>query len=323
MTRHPIAVLMATYNGARYLREQLDSLWGQTVQDFELVVRDDGSTDQTRELLAEEAARRPGRMRVEPFDGQRLGPKRGFARLLERTDADWVAFCDQDDRWLPDKLQRQIDALELLRSVHGRASPLLCSSDAAVTDAALQVVAPSYFAKHGISVSDGRDLALARLLFRNFAIGTTTMINAPLARMCRAMPAEAVMHDWWCALIASVAGHTVVLPQAQVLYRQHGANAVGSQLHRVPRSADELVRLLKRARLNSANCIRQAQALRREVRSGILPIDPSAHKILDRYEDFAAKSAMGRLLVLMEAGSFKSDFASNLAHFYACATAPL
>ncbi len=323
MARHPIAILLATYNGAGYLREQLDSLWGQTRQDFELIVRDDGSTDDTPDLLAAEAARRPERMRVERFDGRRLGPKAGFAHLLGCTDADWVAFCDQDDRWLPGKLQLQLDALLRLQALHGQAAPLLCSSDAAVTDAALRVAAPSYFAKHGISVAHGRDLALPRLLFRNFAIGTTTMINAPLARLCRAMPAEAVMHDWWCALMACVVGHTIVLPQAQVLYRQHGANAVGSKVHRVPRSAGELARLLSRARDNSANCIRQAQALHREVRSGAFAVAPAALRTLQEYDDFGAKSALTRTLTLLKAGSFKSGVGPNLAHLYACATAPM
>jgi hypothetical protein len=322
-SRHSIAVVMATYNGARYLEEQLDSLWRQTRQDFELVIRDDGSTDGTTEILQRAAALRPDRIRLVGDELGRLGPKSSFAVLLRQTQARWIAFCDQDDYWLSSKLARQVTKLEELEAVHGQEVPLLCCSDAAVTNSQLQVAAPSYFSKHNIRVADGRDLALPRLLFRNYAIGATTMINAALAARCRAMPEEAVMHDWWCALVACISGKSVVLPDALIQYRQHGGNAVGSLRRTMPRTSAQFLEYVHLAQSNTARCVRQAQALHRASTASPFPIAASANKILNNYASFPSQSRFERALTVLRTRSFKPGFALNGLHVYACVTAPL
>ncbi len=322
--RFPIAVVLATYNGARYLGEQLDSLWQQTRQDFELLVRDDGSTDDTLQIVRAAAAERPGRVRIVGDDLGRLGPKGSFAALLAHTDARWIAFCDQDDRWLAQKLERQAATLETLEAQAGAAAPLLCCSDAAVTDEQLRVVEPSsYFARHNISVHDGRDLALPRLLFRNYAIGATTMINAALAARCRPLPQDAVMHDWWCALVACVSGRSVVLPEPLILYRQHGENAVGSRRRDMPRSSAQLQEYIRWAQASSARCVRQAQALHRAVEGAGLSADAATHDILRRYDAFTGQQPLARAVTVLGTRSFKPGFALNGLHLYACVTAPL
>lgn len=322
--RFPIAVVLATYNGGRFLREQLDSLWQQTRQDFELLVRDDGSTDETLQIVRAAAAERPGRVRIIEDRLGRLGPKGSFAALLSYTDARWIAFCDQDDRWLAQKLELQAATLDALEKESGSATPLLCCSDAAVTDGQLRVVEPSsYFARHNISVHDGRDLALPRLLFRNYAIGATTMINTALAKRCRPLPQEAIMHDWWCALVACVSGRSVVLPQPMVLYRQHGENAVGSRRRDMPRSAAELQEYVRWAQASSARCVRQAQALHRAIEGQGGPASTATRDILQRYDAFNGQSGLGRALTVLATRSFKPGFALNGLHLYACMTAPL
>lgn len=322
-SHHPIAVVMATYNGARYLEEQLDSLWRQTRQDFELVIRDDGSSDGTTEILRQAAALRPNRIRLISDDLGRLGPKSSFAVLLQQTHARWIAFCDQDDYWLPSKLARQVTKLEELEAVHSQATPLLCCSDAAVTDAQLRIAAPSYFSKHNISVADGRDLALPRLLFRNYAIGATTMINAALAARCRPMPEEAIMHDWWCALVACISGRSVVLPDALIQYRQHGDNAVGSVRRALPRTSAQFLEYVRLAQSNTARCVRQAQALHRLSTASPFPVATSVSKVLDDYASFPSQSRFERALTVLRTRSFKPGLALNGLHVYACLTAPL
>lgn len=321
--RPAIAIVMATYNGERYLVEQLDSLWGQTRQDFELVVRDDGSIDSTNEILRQAAVQRPSRIRLIRDNLGRLGPKASFAALLQQTDARWVAFCDQDDYWLPAKLECQTAKLEALEAEVGAATPLLCCSDAAVTDAQLRVSSPSYFAWHDFSVADGRDLALPRLLFRNYAIGATTMINAALAARCRLMPEDAVMHDWWCALVACVSGRSIVLPDALLRYRQHGENAVGSTRRATPRSFSELLKYVSHTQFNSARCVRQAQALHRVTNALPFPVAGAVTNVLRHYASFNSQSRLGRALTVLRTRSFKPGLALNGLHVYACATAPL
>ena len=293
----------------------------QTRQDFQLFVRDDGSTDGTVEMLHEEVSRRPGRIHVMVDNLARLGPKSSFATLLQRAEARWIAFCDQDDQWMPDKLARQTDALERLEATYGTATPLLCCSDAAVTDAHLHITAPSYFAKHCISTANGRDLVLPRLLFRNYAIGATTMINTALARRCSPMPDEAIMHDWWCALVARVSGQSVVLQDALIRYRQHGRNAVGSPERPIPRTVVELKAVIERAQFNSARCVRQAQALHRTALTFPDEVAPAIDDVLRHYASFTSLSRLQRASTMLRTHAFKPGMALNALHLYACVTA--
>ena len=320
-THPPIAILMATYNGARFLREQLESLWQQTRQDFLLIVRDDGSTDGTVELLRDEAAIRPGRVQLIDDSLGRLGPKASFGALVKHARARWIAFCDQDDQWAIDKLERQIGVLEALEARHGSETPLLCCGDATVTDSILRTTAPSYFAKHDISTAEGRDLALPRLLFRNYAIGATTVINSALAKHCDSMPDEAIMHDWWCALVASISGRTVVLQESLIRYRQHDRNAVGSPHRPLPRTLSELKGLVARAQLNSARCVRQVQALQRTADVHALAMTSSISAVLGEFASFASKSRLQRASTMVRMRSFKPGVALNALHLYACVTA--
>ena len=109
------AILMTTYNGQTYLREQLDSLFSQTCQDWELYVSDDGSTDQTVAILEEYAHSHPN-MHVE-VNTKNLGPARNFMRMVEKVDADAYMFCDQDDVWLKDKVAQSLLALRVRGSL--------------------------------------------------------------------------------------------------------------------------------------------------------------------------------------------------------------
>lgn len=313
-----LTILLATYNGERFLASQLDSLWQQSFQDFELIVRDDGSSDATVRLLKEAQAKRPGQVKLIIDNKVRLGPKGSFAELLRNASTPYVAFCDQDDYWLPCKLERLIEAIRSEERKFGSSIPILCCSDAKVTDSELNVTDVSYFDKHKISVSDGRDLALPRLIFRNYAIGATTMINAPLVELCKQIPDEAIMHDWWCALVACILGRTVTLNEPLVLYRQHGSNAVGSRRRALPRTKAQALDYLNWSRTSSARCINQAIALRRALNKNL---DKKSDAFLARYASFAAQSALQRAVTVLSTRAFKPGILLNGLHLYACMTA--
>lgn len=322
-----IAVLLSTYNGERYLAEQLESLWAQTVSDFDLVIRDDGSTDGTLALLHAVHAARPmqvrliDRGRVDPAaPAQRLGPKDSFARLLAHVDAPYVAFCDQDDRWMPDKLETTLAAIKRAEALHGCDTPVLACSDAIITDQQLNPIGPPYLVKHRLTTSHGRELTLARLLFRNYAIGATTMLNAALAARCRAVPAKAIMHDWWCALVATLIGRVVVLPRPLMLYRQHDANVIGSSGRKLPTSSKEAREALAWSQRGVMRSVQQAQALHaafaRQLTSEQL-------RVLEPFLNFNAQTAPQRLLTIARTGAYKPGFALNGLHLLACMTAPM
>jgi glycosyltransferase involved in cell wall biosynthesis len=222
-----IDILLATFQGGAFLSEQLDSLFAQTCQDFRIVVRDDGSTDDTMAILQKYAAHRPGRIEVLPPDGQRLGASGSFARLLGVSQAPYRMFCDQDDVWMSDKVAVSLTAMHDLERDKGSHTPLLVSTDLKVVNEELQVISDSFWGYQRIHPE--RLKRLSRVLVQNFATGCTVMLNRALADLALPIPAEAIMHDWWLALVASRFGKAQPLARATVLYRQHGRNDVGAR----------------------------------------------------------------------------------------------
>lgn len=219
-----VEILLSTYNGEKFLREQLDSLLAQTYQDWRLVVRDDGSSDATLTILSEYAQLFPARFDLRS-DGQRLGAKASFARLLEYSSADYIAFCDQDDVWLPEKLDVLLNAA--MAAENGRPDiPVLVHSDLEVVGAELEPLTGSFWAFQGIDPSRDR---LGHLVVQNVVTGCATLFNKALRSLVLPIPPQAVMHDHWMALVASACGRIVAVEKPLVRYRQHGANTVGAK----------------------------------------------------------------------------------------------
>ncbi|MEN3110457.1 glycosyltransferase family 2 protein [Uliginosibacterium paludis] len=220
-----VEILLSTYNGEKFLREQLDSLLAQTYQDWRLVVRDDGSTDATLAILSEYAQSFPARFDL-LSDGQRLGAKHSFSALMARSTAPYLAFCDQDDLWMPEKLEVMMNALREQEQLAGEEMPVLVHCDLALVDVGLQPIAPSFWAFQGIRAERN---APEQLLVENTVTGCATLFNRALLAKAQPVPDSAYMHDYWLALVASCCGRIVTLPQALILYRQHGHNTLGAK----------------------------------------------------------------------------------------------
>jgi glycosyltransferase involved in cell wall biosynthesis len=225
MPKQPIVqVLLATYNGAAFIASQLDSLFAQSMSDFEILVADDGSRDETPALLREACASNPGRMRIVHLD-RVGGPVPNFMRLLAASNAPYVMFCDQDDIWLPDKIRTLLEAVRSLEAGETQ-TPALIHSDLRVVDAELRPIARSFFELHAL---DPTLLDLRGLLVGNRVVGCATMFNRALAQLASGNPtADIVMHDWWIAILGSAFGRVAYLDEAMTLYRQHGNNVVGA-----------------------------------------------------------------------------------------------
>lgn len=225
----PVAVdiVVATYNGAAHLRAQLDSLLAQTHSSWRALIRDDGSTDATLDVVREYVARFPDRFEL-VVDGRRAGgAAANFGLLLERAAAPYVMCCDQDDVWLPDKVERFVRAMRFHEGVFGEDTPLLVHSDLQVVGADLAVLHPSFWAYQHLDPAWPE--RFGRALTQNVVTGCALMANRALLARALPVPPEAVMHDWWLALVASAFGRVVALPEATVLYRQHGRNDVGAK----------------------------------------------------------------------------------------------
>ncbi len=239
-TEPKIAVLLSTYNGEKFLCEQLDSLLAQSYSNFLLVVRDDGSCDGSVSLLQSYVEKHPGRIHLLAPDNGNKGASGSFAFLIDyvlRTKSAlglpsaYMMFCDQDDIWYPDKIEKQIAAmLEAERTQNTTSStlqpPTLIHSDLEVVSKQNTVIAKSFISYQGLQIERN---TFPNLLISNLVTGCTALINESLAQRAVPVPVNAIMHDWWLALVATAFGHLVYLDTPLVRYRQHGNNAIGAK----------------------------------------------------------------------------------------------
>ncbi len=221
----PIEVVLPTYNGAPYLEAQLASIHAQTLRPSRVLLRDDGSTDATPVVIHALRERYGDWLQVLPADGN-LGCTANVNRLLQATTAPYVALADQDDLWLPQKLEQALALMQQLELRHGAAMPLLVHTDLELVDGQAQPLGCRYLERQRLDPerTDPVDLALT-----NVVTGCTALLNRALVQKALPIPAEALMHDWWLALVASAFGQIALAEQPGVLYRQHGANVLGAQ----------------------------------------------------------------------------------------------
>jgi glycosyltransferase involved in cell wall biosynthesis len=221
-------IIMATFNGGEFLAEQLASLGRQSWTNWRLLIRDDGSTDGTTARL--DSARQLD-SRVEVLDDRlgRLGPARAFGTLLAQAasrGAGVVFCCDQDDVWHPEKLARQLAALNSLEQFGRGGQPALVYSDARLVDRAGRSLGCTFASKVAAPAESAR--LLPTFLLGNRVPGCTLAVNRALLELATPQPDETPMHDWWLAALAAAAGDIVWMPDALVDYRQHSDNSVGA-----------------------------------------------------------------------------------------------
>ena len=218
-----VEILLSTYNGEKYLDEFLWSIFRQEYDSWKLIVRDDGSTDNTHKILHDWNIRFGNRMVL--FNSQtteNVGVVRSFSRLMERSAAPYVMFADQDDIWLPRKVSVTMNAMRRQEKQVSVTQPILIHTDLTVVDEKLQVVSPSLWSYQGLSPGRGR--LFPRIMVENIIWGCTAMLNRPLIDLVGCIPTATVHHDWWVGLVASAFGHIVSLSEPNILWRRHGLN---------------------------------------------------------------------------------------------------
>jgi glycosyltransferase involved in cell wall biosynthesis len=221
-----IKILLATYNGQEYLAEQIDSILAQSNQDWQLLVRDDGSDDDTVRIIEDYANRLPDRIRLIRDNGGRLGASLNFGKLLEYADTEYIMFSDQDDVWLPNKIELTLNAMKAAEQVYPD-KPILIHTDLKVIDSELNTIADSMWNYQKLFPESGDDLN--RIMAQNVVTGCTVMINKKARAVSIPVPDEAIMCDWWLALNVCRHGKIVYVSIPSVLYRQHSSNRVGAR----------------------------------------------------------------------------------------------
>lgn len=225
-----VVILLATYNGQRYLSSQLDSVFAQNYTNFLLIIKDDCSSDNSVAVIKSYQQRYPDKVILLPTNPNNLGPLRTFSSLLVsalnlKLTHYCIAFCDQDDVWHPDKLQLSLECLQS-HNIDVQQDTILIHTELTVVDQNGQTIADSLSEYQGLQPECNRFIDL--IMF-NAITGCTVLITPALARVCTPIPEDAYMHDWWCALIASLKGQIYFIPQPLVAYRQHSSNTLGAR----------------------------------------------------------------------------------------------
>ena len=231
MSESAVIVLLSSYNGARYIGEQLESIRNQTFRDWRLLIRDDGSSDETVSIARRFVAL-DDRIEILGDNCGNVGPWASFGLLLSvagRADARYVFLSDQDDVWIPTKMATQLEALRGAEKSHGTSHPILAHSDLEVVGEKLEPIHPSFREFQGLS--HNLEDPLRTLLLHNGMVGCTIAMNRALLDIALPLPARSP-HDWWLGLCAAATGTVLTTGDRTVRYRQHTSNAIGAQPRR-------------------------------------------------------------------------------------------
>lgn len=220
-----IDILMATYNGEKYIAEQVESLQKQTFTDWRLLVADDGSTDRTLEIIRKMQTK-DSRIEFAPAHEPFHSSTKNFLYLLEKSTAPYVMFCDQDDVWLPEKIEHTFAKMKEAERSQEVGKAVLVYADSRVVNENLEVTEPSFM--HTVSFRP-ETYNLYKSLVANICQGATMMLNRPLANKVNnfSIPDAYPQHDYWVAAIALACGSLGFLDEQTLLYRQHSSNDVG------------------------------------------------------------------------------------------------
>lgn len=222
-----IYILLATYNGEKYLKEQLDSLFEQTNQHWTLWIHDDNSKDNTVSIIKEYKSKYPDQIKFLDDDISTGGAKENFTYLLNNIDEDYdyVMFCDQDDIWLENKIEVTLDKmLEIEKENIDKATLVHTDLHIYENENKNECIAFMEYQKLNYRFD-----TLNRLFMQNIVTGCTMMINKKGIKKISEIPKEALMHDWWAALVISAFGKIGFVDKPTILYRQHGNNTVGAK----------------------------------------------------------------------------------------------
>ena len=303
-----VDILLPTYNGGRFLPDLLDSLIGQTYTNWRLLVRDDGSSDDTLSLIDTYIARGDVDIQLVSDGEIRLGACSSFSDLLIYSDADYVVFCDQDDYWKPEKLALQLDAVRQLESVHGKTKPILVHTDLEVVDEQLNSIDESFW--HYQNLNPSMMQRFERLLVQNCVTGCSVMFNRALRECAVPIPEQAIMHDWWFALVAVSHGVVKHLDVATVKYRQHGSNQVGAKRWNLHYILKMMTRSRSWYRKSLDATYRQAEALLASI-----DLDDRNVAIAREYIKLPHRGYFLRRLSILKNGFRKMGLVRNLAYF--------
>lgn len=215
-----VQILLATYNGERFLREQLNSLFSQTFLNFSILIRDDGSTDKTIQIIEAYQQKYLGKIELLKDYNQNVGATQNFGILLQHATADYVFFCDQDDIWVENKIEISLKKLQEME-LENSDVPCMIYSDMQSIDETGTITSTSVWKQLHLQP---KYFTLNRLLVQNIPHGCTMGINKAMRKLATPLPSEIILHDHWIALLAAVCGKHYAFTTPLVHLRNHTQN---------------------------------------------------------------------------------------------------
>ena len=218
-----INILLASYNGEKFISQQIDSILAQNFQDFNIIIRDDGSQDNTPEIIEDYSRKYPDKIIIIHDNEICRHPTKNFFQLIKYASAKYIMFSDQDDYWLPDKVKITLDHMKICER-ENPGVPICVFTGLERVDADLKTL--NQFMAINITKSD---YDFKKLISGNCASGCTEMLNRELYSNLGEYDSNINLHDWWAVLYASACGVVSHVNKALIYYRIHTDNSIGGK----------------------------------------------------------------------------------------------
>lgn len=299
-----IAILMATYNGEKYVGDQIKSILAQSFDDWKLYIHDDGSMDKTVSIIEKYASEFPEKIEI-IYSESTGGARNNFFFLMQNVKAQYYMCCDQDDIWNKDKIELSYNKI-LEIEMDGK-KPILVFTDLLVVDEKLHIISKSM---NKYQKLQSEKTSIGRMLVHNCVTGCTMIFNDRLCKLSLKYKNKnnIIMHDWWMALCATFYGKCVFLSEPTIKYRQHGDNSVGAV------NASSPIYFMKK--ISTSPKIKKAiNDTRKQAREFSESFDLKKDNIIYQYGMISSKSKIQRVLFYKNNHIYKCGLLRNFGFY--------
>ena len=303
-----IDILMATYNGENYIKEQINSILDQSFQDFKLIICDDQSNDKTFDILKEYEKIYPKKIYVYKNIERQGSAKKNFISMFKYIESDYIMFADQDDVWLKDKIKNSYKLIKEKECILIQKSPIIVHTNLKIVNQDKIVISESFYKHQNISASIN---SFKNILIQNIFVGCTLMINKEMSNLLKDVydDSRIIMHDWIIGILAVGCGHSYYIETPQILYRQHDNNSVGASN---PYKMEKLFNLKKQYN-NIRDTFFQAEYIKEKFGNIFNKEDK---KILNIYSKFCYNSRWQKMYSIVKYNFYKQGFIRSVAQCF-------
>lgn len=299
-----LAILMAVYNGEAFLKQQIISIQEQTFEDWDLIIRDDGSTDMTESIL-NEMALTDSRINIITDDRKRGGPLNNFKTLMNfATDYEYIMFADQDDIWFKNKIA---SSLKKITEINGNVKYRAVYTNYQVGEDSNSHHLEREYNEAIINKNNEK-----HILIQNWLMGCTMIINHDLLILARDIPSEAENHDNWIAILAFMYGNVKYISEPTMFHRIHNNNVTTS---RTTKSLQKRLLFMRQEIMNAKKEHHNRLALCKKIDKIDVNMNTNSRVVFDDYKRLLSKSGINGIIFAMRKG-FKAYNTKRLLLLY-------